>query len=231
MIGKIELPTWGCAALALAVAATVAAAAPRPAQAQAQTQTQTEEQTQTTGRPPSYLVVRAYYLWDSFSSHTSESAFGVDTFTTVTYHGKPGGGVDLEYLPTPWLGIDFAVSQTRVQADEVTRTLPGPPFERKANIQVRPFTVGVFAHPFQWERANLYIGPLVGVTSLSGGFRPSATRFAYGSELGIDLPLGSSGLAITGLGRIVTNRFDQTLRNAAHYRNNYLFGGGLAYRW
>lgn len=227
MIGKIELPTWGCALLALAAVATVAAVAPRTAQAQ----TQTEEQTQTTGRPPSYLVVRAYYLGASFSSHSSESALGVDTFSTVTYHGKPGGGADLEYLPTPWLGIDLAVSQTHVQGDKVIRTPMGPPFESKANIQVRPFTVGVFAHPFQWERANLYIGPLVGVVSLSGGFRPSATRFGYGSEIGIDLPLGSTGLAITGLGRIVTSRFDDALRNTSHYRNNYLFGGGLAYRW
>ena len=228
MIGKIELPTWVCAGLAaLAVAATVTAAAPRPAQAQ----TQTGEQTQSTGRPPSYLVVRAYYLWDSFSRRTTETALGVDTFTTVNYQGKPGGGADLEYLPIPWLGIDFAVSQTHVQVDERTTTPTGPPFERKANVQVRPFMVGVFAHPFQWERANLYFGPLIGVTSLSGGFRPSATRFAFGSEIGIDLPLGSSGLAITGLGRIVTNRFDQTLRNTSQYRNNYLFGGGLAYRW
>lgn len=232
MFGKNELPTWSCASLAaLAVAAVVTAAAPRPAQAQSESQTQTQEQTQTTGRPPSYVVVRAYYLWDSFSTHTTETAQGVDTFTSVTYHGKPGGGVDLEYLPTPWLGIDFAVSQTHVQVDERTSTPVGPSFDRKANIQVRPFLVGLFAHPFQWERANLRFGLLAGVTSLSGGFRPSATRFAYGSELGIDLPLGSSGLAITGLGRVITNRFDQTLRNASHYRNNYLFGGGLAYRW
>lgn len=228
MIGKIELPTWGCAGLAALAVAAVTATAPRPAQAQTQ---QTGDEYQSTGRQPSYLVVRAYYLWDSFSHNGKESALGVDTFTTVTYRGRPGGGADVEYLPTRWLGIDFAVSQTRIQGDEVIRTPIGPPVERKVNIQARPFTVGLFAHPFRRERADLYIGPLIGVESFSAGFRPSATRFAFGSEIGIDLALGSSGLAITGLGRIVASRFDDALRNASPYRNNYLFGGGLAYRW
>src|SRR5258707_1246046 len=194
MIGKIELPNWVCAGLAaLAVAATVTVAAPRPAQAQ----TQTGDQTQSTGRPPSYLVVRAYYLWDSFSRRTTETALGVDTFTTVNYQGKPGGGADLEYLPIPWLGIDFAVSQTHVQVDERTTTPTGPSFERKANIQVRPFMVGVFAGRFSGGAG----GPARDARGKSGGSRdgggggPGDRRCREGLRGGVAQPAPPSPLA------------------------------------
>jgi hypothetical protein len=217
MTGKFPLRTWRFAVLALAAAATLA---PRPARAQSQGQ-----------QPGPYFVLRAYYLADKFPSHSGESRLGVDSFTTVTYDGKPGGGFDFEFLPIVWLGIDFAASQTHIQGDEVTRTPVGAVFETKGNIQVRPFTVGVFAHPFYWEHLDLYLGPYIGVVNMTGSFRPAETRFGFGSALGLDFRLGSSGLAVSAVGRILSNRFSDQLRNASHYRNNYLFGGGLSYRW
>jgi hypothetical protein len=220
MTGKFALRARLLAVLALAAAAILAAP---PARAQSQGQQGNQ--------PGPHFVLRAYYLADKFSSNSSESRLAVDTFTTVTYHGKPGGGLDFEYLPIVWLGIDFAASQNHIQADEVVRTPVGPPFETKGNIQVRPFTVGVFAHPFHWERVDLYVGPFVGVVNMTGSFRPAETRFGFGSALGLDFQLGSSGLAVSALGRILSNRFSDQLRNASHYRNSYLFGGGLSYRW
>jgi hypothetical protein len=218
MTGKFALRARLLAVLALAAAAVLAA---RPARAQSQGQ-----------QPGPHFVLRAYYLGDKFSSNGKESRLGVDnTFTTVTYHGKPGGGLDFEYLPIVWLGIDFAASQNHIQADEVTFIPNRPPVETKGNIQVRPFTVGVFAHPFHWEPVDLYLGPFVGVVNMTGNFRPAETRFGFGSALGLDFRLGSSGLAVSALGRIVSNRFSDQLRNASHYRNSYLFGGGLSYRW
>jgi hypothetical protein len=219
MSGRFELRAWVGAILALAAATALA---PPPAGAQTTGQT--------TGKPPGpSFVIRAYYLADSFSHR--ESKFGVDTFTTITYHGKPGGGLDLEYLPIPWLGIDFAASQTHIQAVEQTGLVVGPTFTTRGNIQVRPFTIGLFAHPLWWERADLYIGPVAGVVDLSGDGHKSETQFGFGSALGLDVPLGSSGLALTALGRIVTSHFTYQLSNVSRYRTNYLFGGGLAYRW
>jgi len=218
MIARIELRSWMFASLALAAGAVLA---PPPALAQA-------------GRAPEqgpHLVVRAYYLFDSFSH--SEAALGVDTFTTETYHGKPGGGVDAEYLLTPWLGIDFAASQTHIEADRVTTSAVGPSaFESKSRLQVRPFMLGIYGHLLRVEHADIYLGPIAGVVQTSGGgFRGTGTDFGWGAALGIDVPLGSSGLAISGLGRAVASRFPDQLRNAAHFRDNFLFGGGLSYRW
>jgi hypothetical protein len=218
MIAGIELRSWLCAALAVAAGAALA---PRPASAQ------------DVGRAPDqgpHFVVRAYYLFDSFSHH--ESAFGVDTTTTVSYRGKPGGGVDAEYLVTPWLGFDLAASQTHIEADEVNQTPVGPPGETKSRIQVRPFTLGLYGHFYRAEHADIYLGPIVSFVQLSGGGgRPDETNFGFGAALGIDLPLGSTGLAISGVGRALASRFHDQLHNASHFRDNFLFGGGLSYRW
>jgi hypothetical protein len=217
MIGKVELRSWLCAALALAACTTLA---PRPAWAHG------------AGRAPELgprLVVRAYYLFDSFSH--AESAFGVDTTTTVDYHGKPGGGVDLEYLFTPWLGLDFAASQTHIEADETTRTPVGPAFETKGRIEVRPFMLGLYGHFYRVEHADIYLGPVAGFVQMSGGGGPTSTNFGFGAALGIDLPLGSTGLAISGVGRALASRFPDRLHSGSRFRDNYLLGGGLAYRW
>jgi hypothetical protein len=217
MIGRVELRSWLCAALALAACTTLA---PRPARAQ------------DAGRAPEQgprLVVRAYYLFDSFSH--AESAFGVDTTSTLTYHGKPGGGVDAEYLLTPWLGIDLAASQTHFEADETFRTAVGPTFETKSRIQVRPFMLGLYGHFYKVEHADLYLGPVVGFVQMSGGGFTSDTNFGFGAALGLDLPLGSTGLAISGVGRAIASRFPDHLHSGSHFRDNYLLGGGLSYRW
>jgi len=113
------------------------------------------------------VVVRAYYLFDSFSH--SEAALGVDTFTTETYHGKPGGGVDAEYLLTPWLGIDLAASQTHIEGDRVTSLAVGPSFESKGRLQVRPFMLGLYGHFYRVEHADIYLGPIAGFVQTSGG--------------------------------------------------------------
>jgi hypothetical protein len=218
MIARIELRSWLCAVLALAGGAALA---PLPAWAQG------------SGKAPEggpRVVVRAYYLFDSFSH--SEAALGVDTFTTETYHGKPGGGVDAEYLLTPWLGIDLAASQTHIEADRLTTTPVGPAFETRGKIQVRPFMLGLYGHFYRVEHADIYLGPVVGVVQTSGsGFRGTGTDLGWGAALGIDLPIGSSGLAISALGRAIASRFPDQLRNVSHFRDNYLFGGGLSYRW
>jgi hypothetical protein len=217
MIGKVELRSWLCAALTLAACASLA---PRPAWAQG------------AGRAPEigpHLVVRAYFLFDSFS-HT-ESLFGVDTATTVTDHGKPGGGIDVEYLFTPWLGLDLAASQTHLEADETFHGFILHPVETKSNIQVRPFMLGLYGHFYRVQHADLYLGPVVGFVQTSGGGFGSSTNFGFGAVLGIDVPLGSSGLAISGVARALTSRFPEQLHSGTHFRDNYLFGGGLAYRW
>jgi len=211
------LRTWLCAALALAACTALA---PRTAQAQG------------AGRAPDEgprVAVRAYYLWDSFSS--SESALGVDTFSTVNFHGKPGGGIDAEYLFTPWMGLDFGASQTHVEADETTRTPVGPAFQSQGKIQQRFFTLGLYGHFYRVQRLDVYIGPLVGANQMTGGFRPDTTTFAFGAALGLDLPLGSTGLAISGVGRVLSSRFPDQFSSATHFRDNYMVGGGLAYRW
>src|ERR1700680_2198571 len=172
-----ELRTWLCAALALAACIALA---PRTALAQG------------AGRAPDQgprAAVRAYYLWDSFSS--SESALGVDTFSTVSFHGKPGGGIDAEYLFTPWMGLDFGASQTHVEADEVTRLPVGPSFQSQGKIQQRFFTLGLYGHFYRVQRVDVYIGPLVGADEMTGSFRPNKTTFAFGAALGLDLPLGA----------------------------------------
>ena len=217
MTERSELRSLLCAALALAACAALA---PRAAQAQG------------AGRAPDQgprVAVRAYYLWDSFSS--SESALGVDTFSTVSFHGKPGGGIDAEYLFTPWVGLDFGASQTHIQADEVTRIPVGPAFQNQGKIQQRFFTLGLYGHFYRVERIDIYIGPLVGADQMSGSFRPEKTTFAFGAALGLDLPLGSTGLAISGVGRVLSSRFPDQFRSASHFRDNYMVGGGLAYRW
>lgn len=217
MTPRIELPGWLCAALTLAACTALTAPA---------------AQAQGAGRAPEqgpHFVLRAYYLGDSFSH--SEAALGVDTFTTVTYHGRPGGGLDAEYLFTPWVGLDFAASQTHIAADEVTQTPVGPPFETRGNIQVRPFTLGVYGHFYRLQHMDVYIGPVAGLVQLTSSFRPNANEIGFGAALGLDLPLGSSGLAISGLGRELAFRFPDQLHHASHLRDNFLFGGGLAYRW
>jgi hypothetical protein len=217
MTPRSELRSWLFAALALAACTALA---PRPAQAQG------------AGRAPDQgprAAVRAYYLWDSFS--TSESALGVDTFSTVDFRGKPGGGIDAEYLFTPWVGLDFGASQTHLEGDQVTRTPVGPSFETKGKVQQRFFTLGLYGHFYRVERVDVYIGPLVGAEQMTGGFRPDKTEFAFGAALGLDLPLGSTGLAISGVGRILSSRFPDQFHNVSHFRDNYMIGGGLAYRW
>ena len=214
---RLELRNWLCAALAIAACMVLA---PRPARAQG------------AGRAPDQgprVAVRAYYLWDSFSH--SEAAVDVDTFRTATFHGKPGGGVDLEYLFTPWVGLDLAASQTHLEGDEVVRTPVGPPFETKGKVQQRFFTLGLYGHFYRVERVDLYIGPVVGAVQMTGTFRPSDTELAFGAALGLDLPLGSTGLALSGIGRVLANRFPDQLHRASHLRDNYMVGGGLAYRW
>ena len=206
---------------ALATLAALAGAAPRPALAQ------------DVGKPPDEgrrIALRAYYLFDSFSQ--AESALGVDTFTAVKYRGKPGVGVDLEYLVSPFVGLDLAASQTRIDADEVTTTANGHAFATKGKIDLRPLTLGLYGHFYRQEHVDLYVGPFVGVVQMTGGsFRPNDTELAFGAVLGLDLPLGSSGLALSALGRVLSNRFPDQLRHVSHLHNNYLFGGGLAYRW
>lgn len=215
---RFELRSWLCAVLA--VAACSALAAPMPARAQG------------AGRAPDEgprFVVRAYYLFQSFSN--AESALGVDTFSTVTYHGKPGGGVDAEYLFTPWIGIDLGVAQMHVQADETIETPVAPLLQSTGKIQQRFYTLGLFGHFYRAQHIDLYIGPIVGATQMSGSFRPSENELAFGAGLGLDLPLGSTGLAITGIGRILSYRFQDQLHDASHFRDSYIVGGGLAYRW
>jgi len=218
MPARLELGTCCCAGLALLACVTLA---PSPARAQG------------AGRAPDqgpHFVLRAYYLADSFSH--SESALGVDTFTTVSYHGKPGGGLDAEYLVTPWIGIDVAASQTHIQADEVTTPAVGPAFHATGKIQVRPFTLGLYGHFYRLQHLDVYLGPFIGAVQMTAGsFRPSNTELGFGAVLGIDVPLGSSGLALSGVGRVLSNRFPDQLRNVSHFRDSFLFGGGLAYRW
>ena len=219
MPARLELRTWLYAVLALAACLALA---PRPAQAQG------------AGHAPDqgpHFVLRAYYLVDSFSH--SESAQGVDSFVSVTYRGKPGGGVDAEYLFTPWVGIDVAASQTHIEATEVRKTFPGPSALRfTGKIQLRPFTVGLYGHFYRLEHLDLYIGPFVGVVEMTaGGFRPSDTEFGFGAVLGLDVPLGASGFALSGVARALASRFPDQLRPVSHFRDNYFFGGGLAYRW
>ncbi|HLX09925.1 MAG TPA: hypothetical protein VKY89_18860 [Thermoanaerobaculia bacterium] len=217
MMPRIELPGWLCTALALGACTVLAAA---PAQAQG------------AGRAPEEgprFVLRAYYLGDSFSH--SETALGVDTFTTVSYRGRPGGGLDAEYLFSPWVGLDLAASQTHIEADEVTQTPVGPSFETKGNIQVRPYTLGLYGHFFRLQHMDAYIGPTVGLVQMSSSFRPSSSQFAFGATLGLDFPLGSSGLAISGYGSELSFRFPDQLHRTAPLRDDFLFGGGLAYRW
>jgi hypothetical protein len=214
---RLPLRSWLCAVLPLAACTVLA---PRPAQAQG------------AGRAPDQgprVAVRAYYLWDSFSH--SESALGVDTFSTVSFHGKPGGGVDLEYLFQPWVGLDLAASQTHIEGDEVVRNPVGPAAATTGKIQQRFFTLGLYGHFYRVERVDVYIGPVVGAVQMTGSFRPSDTELAFGAALGLDLPLGSTGLALSGVGRILANRFPDQLHRASHFRDNYMLGGGLAYRF
>jgi hypothetical protein len=217
MTPRIELRSWLCAALALAACTALA---PPPARAQG------------AGRAPEqgpHFVLRAYYFGDSFSH--SEAAMGVDTFTFVTYRGRPGGGLDAEYLFSPWVGLDFAAAQHRIAADEVTTSPISPPFTATANIQVRPFMLGIYGHFLHLEHSDLYIGPVAGLVQLTGGFRPNQTELGFGAALGLDVPLGSSGFAITGTGRVIAFRFPDLLRPVSHFRDDFTFGGGLAYRW
>jgi hypothetical protein len=204
----------------LAVAA--AAWLPAPA-AQAQ-----EAQTGPSSGRANELAVRVYYLGDHFSYTEAASTGG--TFTTVTYRGRPGGGLDVEYRPVDWLGLDLAASQTHIAADEQA-VGGGPPVRRQGNIEVRPFTLGVFARYLPWRQLALYIGPIAGAVEMSGSFRPASTRFAFGSAAGLDVGLGSTGLAVSGVVRLISSRFDDQLRNASHYRSQFLYGGGLSYRF
>jgi len=213
---RLELRSWLCAALAIAACTVLA---PRPAQAQG------------AGRAPDQgprVAVRAYYLWDSFSH--SESALDGNTFSTASFHGKPGGGVDLEYLFTPWVGLDLAASQTHLEGDEVVRTPVGA-FATNGKVQQRFFMLGLYGHFYRVQRVDIYVGPVVGAVQMTGSFRPSDTEFAFGAALGLDLPLGSTGLAISGIGRALASRFPDQLHSASHFRDNYMVGGGLAYRW
>jgi len=175
------------------------------------------------------VAVRAYYLWDSFSS--SESTQGVDLSSTVSYHGKPGGGIDAEYLFTPWVGLDFGASQTHIEADQANTFPVGPVFKNQGKIQQRFFTLGLYGHFYRVQRVDVYIGPLVGANQMTGSFRPDTTTLAFGAALGLDLPLGSTGLAISGVGRVLSSRFPDQFSSATHFRDNYMIGGGLAYRW
>lgn len=217
MTSILDPRSWLCAVLTLAACTALA---PPPALAQG------------AGRAPDQgprVAVRAYYLWDSFSS--SEAVLGVDTFSTVNYHGKPGGGLDAEYLFTPWVGLDLAASQNHIESDEVIRTPIGPAATTKGKIQQRFFTLGLYGHFYRVERMDVYIGPVVGAAQTTGDFRPNDTELAFGAALGLDLPLGSTGLAISGIGRVLASRFLDQLHRGSPYRDNYMLGGGLAYRW
>ena len=226
---KLDRRSWQCVTVALAVAASCAL--PPAARAQDAPAAQQEPAAGAEGRRGGehQVVVRAYYLADHFSS--SEGLQGAGSFTTVTYRGRPGGGVDVEYQPVAALGIDLAASQTRIAADQETVGGGGPPARRQGNIQVRPFLLGIYGRPFKWQRLNLYLGPVAGVVQMSGSFRPSETRFAFGSAAGLDLFLGDSGLAISGVVKLISSRFSDQLRPTSHYRNNVLYGGGLTYRF
>jgi hypothetical protein len=129
------------------------------------------------------------------------------------------------------MGLDFGASQTHIEADEVNEFAGAPIFQTTGKIQQRFYTLGLYGHFYRVQHLDLYIGPVVGADQMTGSFRPNQTTFAFGAALGLDLPLGSTGLAISGVGRLLSSRFPDQLHIATHFRDNYMFGGGLAYRW
>lgn len=178
-----------------------------------------------------HFAVRAYYLAEHFS--LSEGLLDGNTFSSVVYRGKPaGGGVDAEYLFVRTFGVAIAASQNTIAAKEVTTSPASPPVERKGNIGVRPITVALNEHPFQWKHVDLYIGVFAGAVQYSGGsFRPDSTQFGFGSDVGLDFPVGDSGFAVSAVGKILSARFPSQFTPGAHFHDQYQYGGGLTYRW
>ncbi len=177
-----------------------------------------------------HFALRAYYLGEHFA--LAEGLQKGNTFTSVVYHGRPGGGVDVEYLFVPTFGVEVAASQTTVAAKEVTTDSNGVVAERKGNIDVRPITVGITEHPFQWRHVDLYLGIFAGAVEYNGGgFRPDSTQFGFGANIGLDFPVGDSGFAFNASGRIVDSRFPNQLTSASHFHDQFLYGGGMSYRW
>jgi hypothetical protein len=223
---KVNLSVQTPLRVALALAAVVFTLA-GPLRAQDQDTQGSRADTQ----PQAYhFALRAYYLGEHFS--LSEGELRGNTFTSVAYSGRPGGGFDAEYLFVPTFGVAVAASQNTIAAREVTTNPASPPTERRGNIGVRPITVALNEHPFQWKRLDLYIGVFAGAVEYNGGsFRPDSTQFGFGSELGLDFPVGDSGFAVTAVGKILSARFPSQFSPGAHFHDQYQYGGGLSYRW
>lgn len=183
-------------------------------------------------RPQMYsFALRASYLWDHFALSEGQVTAG-NTFTSVVYRGRPGGGIEGEYLFVPTFGLDLAASQTGILAKETTFLPAGPPIERRGTIDARAFTLALNEHPLTSRRVDFYIGIFAGAEQYSGGgFRANSTQFAFGANLGFDFPLGDSGFALTAAGRVLSARFPEQLSRADHFRAQILYGGGLTYRW
>jgi hypothetical protein len=177
-----------------------------------------------------HFAVRADYLGEHFS--LAEGLHEGNSFSSVVYHGRPGGGVDAEYLFVPTFGFAVAASQTTIAAKEVTTFAAGPPVERKGNIGVRPITLALNEHPFQWKHVDFYIGVFAGAVEYIGGsFRADSTQFGFGPQVGLDFPVGDSGFAFNAVGKILSARFPSQFSSGGHFHDQYLYGAGMSYRW
>jgi hypothetical protein len=141
--------------------------------------------------------------------------------------------VDFEYRFVPTFGVDFAVSQTGITGKQAFfPTSSAAAINTRADVKVRPITIGLVEHPFQLKRADFYIGVLAGEIDMTGdSFRSAEARFAFGSVLGVDIPLGQSGWAINATGRVLASRFSNQYDDSSHFHDQFFYGGGLTYRW
>ena len=137
--------------------------------------------------------------------------------TTASFDGSEsssGYGLGLEYRISPRFGVELDLLSSELEDrmsfsffDEELLTI-------ESSLQMTPVLAGLNVHLTPGRRADLYVGPVLGLIryddielEFRGDFLEGATvpvqrvetedGFAWGARLGVDVPIGRRGLFFT----------------------------------
>ncbi|MBT8143376.1 MAG: CHAT domain-containing protein, partial [Gammaproteobacteria bacterium] len=123
----------------------------------------------TAGSPAGRWIARGHALWLQPSSGAQDEPFAIDDAW--------GAGLGLEYRLRERLGLEAAVAATNLDVDGQVG------FD---DMSYRQLTLGMNFHIVQWPRADIYLGPVVGLIAAGRNFD---SDLAWGAKIGVDIPI------------------------------------------
>ena len=153
--------------------------------------------------------------------------------------GTPGAAVSAELRTGRRLGLELSGLWSHLDHRLTTEYVaPRPParFEEKRTVSLQIVTLGLPIHLTPDRRMDLSIAPIAGIALYgSEPFIESQEQPAYGLALGLDWPIGSRGLALSGSVRVVEAHEEAFARQfAVGVRERWIlmrfYGLGLSYR-